>query len=110
MFETLPTTLSGWLGWVAAAVVTAVIYFPKAWSERRGDNREIDRLVAALAEERALRKDVESQRDAAREQNNTLIREFADIKADNAKMTLQIGYLTDEIASLKAQIQSRIAP
>ncbi|MFJ3487745.1 hypothetical protein ACIPL1_30610 [Pseudomonas sp. NPDC090202] len=109
MFETLPTTLSGWLGWVAAAVVTAVIYFPKAWSERRGDNREIDRLVSALAEERALRKDVESQRDAAREQNNTLIREFADIKADNAKMTLQIGYLTEEIASLKTQIQSRIA-
>lgn len=107
MFESLPTDLKGWLGWAAAAVVTAIVYFPKAWSERRGDNREIDRLTLALAEERGLRKEAEAQLDEANRQINALIREFADIKAINAQMELQISYLTKEVGELKVELQRR---
>ena len=59
MFEALPTDLKGWFGWAAAALVTAIIYFPKVWGEQRGESREIDRLTAALAEERTGRKEAE---------------------------------------------------
>ncbi len=105
MFEALPTTLSGWLGWVAMAVVTAVVYFPKAWAERRGESRENDRLMNALAEERALRKEAESQLEQANQQIYALIREFSDIKAANAQMELKISYLTREIEALRQQLQ-----
>ena len=41
------------------------------------------------------------------QQNNALIREFSDIKATNAKMELQIAYLTEEIAELKVELLKR---
>lgn len=106
MFEQLPTDPQGWLGWVAAAIVTGVVYFPKVWSERRGENREIERLLAALTEERALRKEAESQLDEANQQINALIREFSDIKAANATLEVQIGYLRKEIESLRAELKT----
>lgn len=105
MFEALPTTISGWLGWAAMALVTAVVYFPKAWAERRGESRENDRLMNALAEERALRKEAESQLEQANQQIYALIREFSDIKAANAQMELKISYLTREIEALRQQLQ-----
>jgi len=104
MFESLPTTPSGWLGWGAAALVTAVVYFPKAWAERRGDNREIDRLVKALAEERELSSKLGQLLEESRQQNNALIREFADIKSINARMELQITHLTEEVVELREEL------
>lgn len=104
MFESLPTTPSGWLGWGAAALVTAVVYFPKAWAERRGDNREIDRLVKALGEERELTAKLGQLLEESRQQNNALIREFADIKSINARMELQITHLTEEVVELRKEL------
>lgn len=104
MFESLPTTPSGWLGWGAAALVTAVVYFPKAWAERRGDNREIDRLVKALGEERELTAKLGQLLEESRQQNNALIREFADIKSINARMELQITHLTEEVVELREEL------
>lgn len=111
MFEALPTTPSGWLGWGAAALVTAVVYFPKAWAERRGDNREIDRLVRALAEERELSSKLGQLLEESRQQNNALIREFAEIKSINARMEVQISHLTEEVVELREELhKSRTTP
>lgn len=111
MFESLPTTPSGWLGWGAAALVTAVVYFPKAWAERRGDNREIDRLVKALAEERELSSKLGQLLEESRQQNNALIREFAEIKSINARMEVQISHLTEEVTELREELyKSRTTP
>lgn len=104
MLESLPTTPSGWLGWGAAALVTAIVYFPKAWAERRGDNREIDRLVKALAEERELSSKLGQLLEESRQQNNALIREFADIKSINARMEMQITHLTEEVVELREEL------
>jgi len=105
MFETLPTDLKGWAGWVGMAIVTAFVYLPKVWGERRGDNREIERLIAALAEERSLRKEAEQQLDEANKQINALIREFSDIKASNAQMELQIKILQEQVELLRAELK-----
>ena len=104
MFDAIPTTLSGWIGWAAAALVTGIVYFPKAWAERRGDNREIDRLVKALAEERELTARLGQLLEESRQQNNALIREFADIKSINARMELQITHLTEEVSELREEL------
>lgn len=105
MLEALPTDIKGWAGWVGMAIVTAVVYFPKYWGERRGDNREIERLIAALTDERNQRREAEAQLDEANKQIHSLIREFSDIKATNAQMELQIRYLTREIESLRAELK-----
>jgi septal ring factor EnvC (AmiA/AmiB activator) len=111
MLDALPTTPSGWLGWGAAALVTAIVYFPKVWAERRGDNREIDRLVAALAEERQRSKELAQLLEESRQQNNALIREFAEIKSINARMELQITHLTEEVSELREELhKSRTTP
>ena len=104
MFEAIPTTPAGWIGWAAAALVTAVVYFPKAMAERRGDNKEIDRLIAALAAERERTKELSQLLEESRQNNNRLIQEFADIKATNARMELQIQYLTEEVNELRNEL------
>lgn len=104
MFEAIPTTPAGWIGWAAAALVTAVVYFPKAMAERRGDNKEIDRLVTALAAERERTKELSHLLEESRQNNNRLIQEFADIKATNARMELQIQYLTEEVTELRNEL------
>lgn len=105
MFESLPTDLKGWLGWVGMAVVTAIAYFPKVWGERRGDNKEIERLSAALAEERQGRKEAESKKEE-------MLQRFFDQNATNARLEEQMKHLAEqneelrqEIASLRAELQ-----
>ncbi|MBH3440519.1 hypothetical protein IQ22_04252 [Pseudomonas duriflava] len=105
MFESLPTDLKGWLGWVGMAVVTAIVYFPKVWGERRGDNKEIDRLSAALSEERQGRKDAEAK-------IQELMLRFFEQNATNARLEEQMKHLGEqneelrqEISQLRAELQ-----
>lgn len=105
MFDAIPTTMSGWAGWVGMALVSALVYLPQKLKENRGDAREIERLISALSEERGLRREAEDQLAEANTQINSLIREFSDIKAVNAQMELQIRYLTREIESLRADLK-----
>lgn len=104
MFEALPTDLKGWFGWAVAALITAVIYFPKAWAERRGESKEIDRLSAALAEERTGRKEAEHK-------NQELMLRFFEQNAMNARLEEQMKHLSrqndelrQEIAELRAEM------
>ncbi len=97
MFEALPTDLKGWLGWAAAALVTAIIYFPKVWGEQRGESREIDRLSAALAEERTGRKEAEAK-------NQEMMLRFFEQNALNARLEEQMKHLAEQNEELKREI------
>ena len=97
MFEALPTDLKGWLGWAAAALVTAIIYFPKVWGEQRGESREIDRLSAALAEERTGRKEAEAK-------NQEMMLRFFEQNALNARLEEQMKHLAEQNEELKKEI------
>ena len=97
MFEALPTDLKGWLGWAAAALVTAIIYFPKVWGEQRGESREIDRLSAALAEERTGRKEAEVK-------NQEMMLRFFEQNALNARLEEQMKHLAEQNEELKKEI------
>lgn len=107
MFEAIPTTPAGWVGWAAAALVTAVVYFPKAMAERRGDNKEIDRLVTALASERERTKELSQLLEESRQRENALVREFSDIKASNARLELQVSLLTKEVNELREEVHNQ---
>lgn len=97
MFEALPTDLKGWLGWAAAALVTAIIYFPKAWGEQRGERRELDRLSTALAEERSGRKEAEHK-------NQELMLRFFEQNAMNARLEEQMKHLAHQNEELRQEI------
>lgn len=100
----LPTTAQGWLGWAVAAVVTAVIYFPKAWNERRGENKEIDRLEKALAEERTLRKESDAENRLLNDKINDLVQKFFQQNATNARLEEQMKHLVEQNDELRAQV------
>ncbi len=102
--------LGDWIAWAMLVVIAGAGFLFMQWREKRGPVAE--RLNSALADERQAHKDtkaelvdVQRQLEESRQQNNALIREFADIKATNAKMELQIAYLTEEIADLKAELR-----
>lgn len=104
--------ISDWVAWALLVVIGAAGFLVLQWREKRGPITE--RLNTALSDERQAHKDtkaelIETQRllEESRQQNNALIREFADIKATNAKMELQIAYLTEEIAELKVELLKR---
>ncbi|AYN94412.1 hypothetical protein EAW52_10800 [Pseudomonas sp. LTJR-52] len=106
--------LSEWIAWGIVAVMFAGGFIFKGWWEKSGKGKESEKILDALAQEREAHKETKAHRDEvqrlleeSRQQNNALIREFADIKAANAKMELNITYLTEEIAELKAELLKR---
>lgn len=100
----LPSAGQGWTGWILAAVVTAVLYFPKAWSERRGENKEIDRLEKALVEERSTRKAAEAQNRQLSDRINDLVQKFSDQNATNARLEEQMKHLVEQNHELRKQV------
>lgn len=104
--------LSDWIAWALLVVVTGGGFLFMQWREKKGPASE--RLNTALADERQAHKDTkaelaETQRllEESRQNNNALVREFAENKAQIARMEVQMQYLTEEIAELKAELLKR---
>lgn len=97
MLDAIPTTMSGWAGWVGMALVSMFYYLPKALSEKRGETREIDRLSAALAEERVGRKEAEHK-------NQELMLRFFEQNAMNARLEEQMKHLAHQNEELRQEI------
>jgi len=104
--------LSDWVAWALLVVIAGAGFIFMQWREKKGPATE--RLNSALADERAAHKDtkaelLEVQRllEESRQSNNALVREFAENKAQIARMEVQVQYLTEEIAELKAELLKR---
>ncbi|WP_213881221.1 hypothetical protein [Pseudomonas sp. dw_358] len=100
----LPTTLAGWVSWGICALFGGTIYISKYLSERRGDNREIDRLEKALAEERTLRKEADAENRVLSDRINDLVQKFSDQNATNARLEEQMKHLAEQNDELRKQV------
>lgn len=106
--------VTGIIGTGAATIVIAWQTFKKYRSEQRGESREIDRLLAALADERAVnaelrqqRNDAWTARDLANDRYNQLFRELSDLRESNARLEERVGYLTQQIDFLKGRMNEQ---
>lgn len=96
-----PDSLAGMIGYAVAAVAVGWQTYKKYSSEQRGESREVDRLLNALADERGVNAELRRQRDEAWEMRDEMFRELADLKASNARMEAQIEHLTARIEYLR---------
>lgn len=106
--------VTGIIGTGAATIVIAWQTFKKYRSEQRGESREIDRLLSALADERAVnaelrqqRNDAWAARDLANDRYNQLFRELSDLRESNARLEERVGYLTQQIDFLKGRMNEQ---
>jgi len=101
----LPTTAQGWVGWGITAIIMGFGYVGKWLSERRGDNKEIDRLEKALAEERTLRKEGDAENRMLSDRINDLVQKFSDQNATNARLEEQMKHLAEQNDALRQQVE-----
>lgn len=96
-------SLAGMFGYAVAAIVVGWQTYKKYSSDQRGESREVDRLLNALADERGVNAELRRQRDEAWEMRDEMFRELAELKASNARMEAQIEHLTSQIDYLRFQ-------
>ncbi len=104
----LPAPGSGIEAWIAWAIIVVIFgggFIAKAWWEKRGGSPN------ALADERAAHRETKAELaktqqllEESRQRENALVREFSEMRASAAKMELQIQYLTEEVAELRAEV------
>lgn len=99
---------AGTLGYMIAAGIVGWQTVKKYLSEQRGESRELDRLLTALADERQVNRELRQQRDdawddrdAANARVNEMFRELADLKASNVRLEERVTYLTSQIETMK---------
>ena len=93
----------GWLGYLGMAIVIAITYFPKAWKESRGEDKESERLTAALEDERTMRKEAERALKEAHQQIFQQVADFARMNAENATLVERMNHMVREQERLSRQ-------
>jgi chromosome segregation ATPase len=93
----------GWIGYLGMAIVIAITYFPKAWKESRGEDRESERLTAALEDERKMRKEAEQALKDAHSQIFQQVADFARMNAENATLSERMSHMVREQERLSLQ-------
>jgi septal ring factor EnvC (AmiA/AmiB activator) len=96
----------GWLGYVGMAITIAIVYFPKAWKESKSDDKEIDRVTAALSDERIAHKDTKAELKEANARIFQQVADFAKMNADNATLVERMDHMVREQQRLSAQNES----
>lgn len=96
-------TSFGWLGYLGMAIVIAINFFPKAWKEARGEDRENERLTAALEDERKMRKEAEQALKEAHQQIFQQVADFARMNAENATLVERMNHMSREQERLARQ-------
>lgn len=103
MVEALPTSVQGWLGWVAAVAVAGPYYFTKFMSERRGEKTETESLRTALEETRSRELEERALRQKVEAQISDLMLRFFEQNATNARLEEQMKHLSAQMEELKQQ-------
>lgn len=85
------------------AIIIAITYFPKAWKESRGEDRESERLTAALDDERNMRKEAEQALKDAHAQIFQQVADFARMNAENATLAERMSHMVREQERLSQQ-------
>lgn len=96
-------TSFGWLGYLGMAIVIAINFFPKAWKEARGEDRENERLTTALEDERKMRKEAEQALKEAHQQIFQQVADFARMNAENATLVERMNHMSREQERLARQ-------
>lgn len=96
-------TSFGWLGYLGMAIVIAINFFPKAWKEARGEDRENGRLTTALEDERKMRKEAEQALKEAHQQIFQQVADFARMNAENATLVERMNHMSREQERLARQ-------
>lgn len=86
----------GWTGYLGMAIVIALNYLPKIWKESRGEDREAERLTAALNDERNMRKEAEKELKDARAHIFQQVADFAKMNAENATLAERMTHMIRE--------------
>lgn len=69
----------------------------KSIGEKRGDNREVERLTTALSEERDMRSKAETSRDEAIEKQIQQVERFSEMRAQNERLLERMDSLGDHV-------------
>jgi len=85
------------------AIVIAINFFPKAWKEARGEDRENERLTTALEDERKMRKEAEQALKEAHQQIFQQVADFARMNAENATLVERMNHMSREQERLARQ-------
>jgi septal ring factor EnvC (AmiA/AmiB activator) len=93
----------GWVGYVGMAITIAINYFPKVWKESKSEDREIERITAALADERSAHKDTKQELKDAQVRIYQQVADFAKMNADNATLTERMDHMVKEQQRLSDQ-------
>lgn len=96
----------GWVGYVGMAITIAINYFPKVWKESKSEDREVERITAALADERASHKDTKQELKDAQTRIYQQVADFAKMNADNATLTERMDHMVKEQQRLSDQNQA----
>jgi hypothetical protein len=100
----LPSTPEGWMAWAVCGMFASSKFISKWFAERRGDNKEIERLESALAEERAMRKESDAENRMLSDRINDLVQKFSDQNATNARLEEQMKHLAEQNDALRLQV------
>lgn len=85
------------------AIIIAITYFPKAWKESRGEDRESERLTAALDDERKMRKEAEQALKDAHAQIFQQVADFSRMNSENATLAERMSHMAREQERLSQQ-------
>lgn len=101
----IPLTGGGALGYAISAVLVGWMTIKKYLAEQRGESQELQRMAAALSEERAARIEAEKFRDEAWRELNQSVREIGEFKQQIARLEAEMGFMRKQLAAYE---QTRI--
>lgn len=99
-------TSFGWIGYVGMAIVAAFLYFPKAWKESKGEDREVERVTLALSDERTAHKETKQELKDAQARIYQQVTDFAKMNSDNATLVERMDHMVKEQQRLSDQNKS----
>lgn len=101
---------------IAGLIGTAIWFLVKQFSEKRGDNREIERLSAALDKEREnvktereARETAEDRADLAFAKQLDLVKEFSEMNQKFGEMKASLDNAIKENQQLRSQVENLTA-
>lgn len=94
------------VGAIIGVAVTAVLWYWQNLREKSVDNKEVDRLTAALIEERKSKQEAVERADEAIAKQIEMVERFSEMRAQNERMLEKMDNLVRENEQLRAEVHA----
>ena len=88
------------VGAILGVAVTAVLWWWQNMREKNIDNKEVERLTAALIEERKEKQEAVERADDAIAKQIEMVERFSEMRAQNERMLERMSQMTDKLDEL----------